>query len=400
MARPLHARNFLDCVKSRARCTCDIETGHRSTTAALIANIALRTQALLEWDAKAERFTNNDGGEPAPRPELPRALRAAGGVSDGRERRIATPLPGGGHGGGRGRARVRVEPRRGRPRGNRCRLGHAGRPAPRLPSASGKLCFFTKPLPALDWRRTVARRREGARLRRPRPHGPAGRARAPGARRRRPPASRRGRTRGRRRRAHDHDGAHVGRRPDRTPDPGDRGAARDPVFKAGYYLYESEDVRADVDGAGRDFARLVALAAACGIQAGFHNHSAYVGAALWDAAPVRGPARGEVGRLLLRPAPRIRGGRRRSVEVGGAPRRAAARDDRGEGLPLGQGRRGLEGRERPARRGHGRLGRRARDPARPWLLGTDLGPPRVRARRRGHARRHASSPPPGATWPS
>ena len=55
----LHARNFLDCVRSRQRCTCDIETGHRSTTAALIANIALQTRSYLEWDGKAERFTNN-----------------------------------------------------------------------------------------------------------------------------------------------------------------------------------------------------------------------------------------------------------------------------------------------------------------------------------------------------
>jgi len=55
----LHARNFLDCVRSRQRCTCDVETGHRSTTAALIANIALRTKSYLEWDGKAERFTNN-----------------------------------------------------------------------------------------------------------------------------------------------------------------------------------------------------------------------------------------------------------------------------------------------------------------------------------------------------
>jgi sugar phosphate isomerase/epimerase len=57
-----------------------------------------------------------------------------------------------------------------------------------------------------------------------------------------------------------------------------------PCFKAGYYLYETKDVRARVEQAGRDFAGLVALAAACGIKAGFHNHSAYVGAALWDAA--------------------------------------------------------------------------------------------------------------------
>ena len=58
-ATALHARNFLDCVRSRQRCNCDIETGHRSTTATLIANIALRTRATLDWDAKAERFTNN-----------------------------------------------------------------------------------------------------------------------------------------------------------------------------------------------------------------------------------------------------------------------------------------------------------------------------------------------------
>jgi len=56
----LHARNFLDCVKSRAKCNCDIETGHRSTTTTLIANIALQTKALLAWDAKTERFTNNE----------------------------------------------------------------------------------------------------------------------------------------------------------------------------------------------------------------------------------------------------------------------------------------------------------------------------------------------------
>jgi predicted dehydrogenase len=54
-----HARNFLDCVKSRNRCHCDIETGHRDTTAALIGNIAHKSKSYLEWDGKAERFTNN-----------------------------------------------------------------------------------------------------------------------------------------------------------------------------------------------------------------------------------------------------------------------------------------------------------------------------------------------------
>jgi predicted dehydrogenase len=56
-----HARNFLDCVRSRRRCHCDVETGHRSTSAALIANVAHKTRTYLEWDARAERFTNSPG---------------------------------------------------------------------------------------------------------------------------------------------------------------------------------------------------------------------------------------------------------------------------------------------------------------------------------------------------
>jgi predicted dehydrogenase len=55
-----HARNFIDSVKSRAKCNCDIEIGHRSTSATLIANIAHRTKSYLEWDAGAERFTNHE----------------------------------------------------------------------------------------------------------------------------------------------------------------------------------------------------------------------------------------------------------------------------------------------------------------------------------------------------
>jgi hypothetical protein len=55
-----HARNFLDCVKSRGKCNCDIEIGHRSTSATLIANIAHRQRQYLEWDGKAERFTNSE----------------------------------------------------------------------------------------------------------------------------------------------------------------------------------------------------------------------------------------------------------------------------------------------------------------------------------------------------
>src|ERR1044071_3967892 len=54
-----HSRNFLDCIKTRAKCNADILTGHISTSATLLGNIAHKTRSLLEWDAKAERFTNN-----------------------------------------------------------------------------------------------------------------------------------------------------------------------------------------------------------------------------------------------------------------------------------------------------------------------------------------------------
>ncbi len=55
----LHIRNFVDCVKSRQKPHCDIETGHRSTTFALLANIALATKSRIDWDPRAERITNN-----------------------------------------------------------------------------------------------------------------------------------------------------------------------------------------------------------------------------------------------------------------------------------------------------------------------------------------------------
>ncbi|MGD0124159.1 MAG: Gfo/Idh/MocA family oxidoreductase [Terriglobia bacterium] len=56
---PEHARNFLDCVRSRKACHCDIEIGHRSTTTTLIADVALRSKSYLEWDRSEECFTNN-----------------------------------------------------------------------------------------------------------------------------------------------------------------------------------------------------------------------------------------------------------------------------------------------------------------------------------------------------
>ncbi len=55
----LHARNFLDCVKSRERPHADVEIGHRSTSMSLLANISLATGLRLEWDAEKEQITNS-----------------------------------------------------------------------------------------------------------------------------------------------------------------------------------------------------------------------------------------------------------------------------------------------------------------------------------------------------
>ena len=52
-------RNFLDCVKTREESWCSLEEGHRSTSFAHLANIALKTKMRLEWDPVAERFTND-----------------------------------------------------------------------------------------------------------------------------------------------------------------------------------------------------------------------------------------------------------------------------------------------------------------------------------------------------
>ena len=53
-------RDFLDCVKSRKTPLCPLEEGHRSTSFAHLANIAVRMKQRLEWDGVKERFTNCD----------------------------------------------------------------------------------------------------------------------------------------------------------------------------------------------------------------------------------------------------------------------------------------------------------------------------------------------------
>jgi predicted dehydrogenase len=53
-------RNFVDCIKTRQTPLCPIEEGHRSTSFAHLANIALATKERLQWDPDKELFTNSD----------------------------------------------------------------------------------------------------------------------------------------------------------------------------------------------------------------------------------------------------------------------------------------------------------------------------------------------------
>jgi predicted dehydrogenase len=53
-------RNFIDCVKSGSIPLCPIEEGHRSTSFAHLANIALATGQRLQWNPEKEIFINNE----------------------------------------------------------------------------------------------------------------------------------------------------------------------------------------------------------------------------------------------------------------------------------------------------------------------------------------------------
>ncbi|MHC4753402.1 MAG: Gfo/Idh/MocA family protein [Planctomycetota bacterium] len=54
-----HHRNFLDCVKTRARTIAPPEVAHRSTTICHIGNICLRLGRKVKWDPVTERFVND-----------------------------------------------------------------------------------------------------------------------------------------------------------------------------------------------------------------------------------------------------------------------------------------------------------------------------------------------------
>lgn len=59
-AYPPHHDNFLNSVRTRQLPVADIEQGFRSTTAPLLAGIALKVRRRLEWDGTKEQFIHDD----------------------------------------------------------------------------------------------------------------------------------------------------------------------------------------------------------------------------------------------------------------------------------------------------------------------------------------------------
>ncbi|MDZ4799294.1 MAG: Gfo/Idh/MocA family oxidoreductase [Bryobacteraceae bacterium] len=60
---PGHIREFLNSMKSRERCTCDVEYGHKLTKAGHLGNIAYRTGHRIEFDDKTERIVNDKAAD-------------------------------------------------------------------------------------------------------------------------------------------------------------------------------------------------------------------------------------------------------------------------------------------------------------------------------------------------
>jgi predicted dehydrogenase len=49
-----HWENFLSCMRTRQKPAADIEIGHRSTSTALLGNVALRSKLRIDWDGRQE----------------------------------------------------------------------------------------------------------------------------------------------------------------------------------------------------------------------------------------------------------------------------------------------------------------------------------------------------------
>lgn len=56
---PDHHDNWLDCIKSREKCICDFQIGHRSVSVCHMGNISMRLRRPLKWDPVKENFVDD-----------------------------------------------------------------------------------------------------------------------------------------------------------------------------------------------------------------------------------------------------------------------------------------------------------------------------------------------------
>ena len=54
-----HSGNFLECIRTRRRPICDVETAHRAASVMLLGGIAQKLKRSLKWDPQQERFIND-----------------------------------------------------------------------------------------------------------------------------------------------------------------------------------------------------------------------------------------------------------------------------------------------------------------------------------------------------
>ena len=57
--RSSHSGNFLECIRTRQRTICDVESTHRAISIMLLGGIAERLKRPLKWDPKRERFVGD-----------------------------------------------------------------------------------------------------------------------------------------------------------------------------------------------------------------------------------------------------------------------------------------------------------------------------------------------------
>jgi predicted dehydrogenase len=55
-----HYTDWLNAIRNRTKPICDVEVGHRTASVCTLGNIAYELKKPLQWDPKAEKFTNND----------------------------------------------------------------------------------------------------------------------------------------------------------------------------------------------------------------------------------------------------------------------------------------------------------------------------------------------------